>query len=38
VQATRPNRAKPQNPRKKTKMSKERRPWKFKNRTQAGKK
>jgi hypothetical protein len=34
VQATRRKRAKPKNP---TKMSKEQRPWKFKNLTQAGK-
>jgi mannose-6-phosphate isomerase-like protein (cupin superfamily) len=36
VKATRRKRAKPKNPRKKQKMSKEQRPWKFKNRTQAG--
>jgi hypothetical protein len=30
VQATRRKRAKPKNPRKKTKMTKEQRPWKFK--------
>jgi mannose-6-phosphate isomerase-like protein (cupin superfamily) len=37
VQAIRRKRAKPKKPAQKTKMSKEQRPWKFKNRTQTGK-